>query len=355
MKTLPLIILSLFFVVAQGFAQSKKNTSLQDYKDFVLDGDRVWALTKSGNFNIFDINTGNETEQHIYNGSDIAVVARDANGSIVIANNNHHIKGYLPETKSWLDVATFKGTPLNLMFNSRNEAFLVTDQGVVDLSNNRVFKPEMDSMSFGMKISSEGWATGPSACLMDSKNNIWLGFNFGEWGGDLYVFNTNNKQLRSLSTDSSRVSYAPVHAVFEAGSRIYVTAGSSHLGGYSGRIAVFENYCGKKVFNSFQTGSGMNVTEGVYVGAGAYNLQDNNIYFYSQKGLFKGELSTDLSKIEYWEKVFNQDLLTSKCRDNVYERVDVRKMGFSKSGNLIFLSKNNRIGIYNGKTIKLLQ
>lgn len=98
------------------------------------------------------------------------------------------------------------------------------------------------------------------------------------------------------------------------------------------------------------------MTEGEYIGPGTYNQADSCIYFYSQNGIFKGNPSKGLGRIQQWDKVLSPKLHWSNGQpDVVGSPINVTKLQFVTPDKLVFISPLDGIGIYDGKTLVMIR
>jgi len=95
--------------------------------------------------------------------------------------------------------------------------------------------------------------------------------------------------------------------------------------------------------------------DGDYIGPATYHASDNSIYFYSQKGIFKGRLTDSLSDMKNWVRVAKPALHWKSGQiDAVGSPMNVLKLAFAPNGRLYFLSQNDGIGyVDDGKVIML--
>lgn len=360
MTRLPLLLLHLVFFISACNGQTqtievkeKKNSSNQ-YVDFAYDGDRIWGLTTDGKLALFDATNGDPISDKVYNDSAIIVLANDKEGNIIIGDKSKSIKKYDRQTKTWTTLFKFDNTLLAITFDSKNNYYLITNKGIFDNSTKKYFFPD-SSQNFQIRHGA-GWFRNP-ALLTDRNDNIWIGFGYGEWGGELFIFNTTERKFIVPNLKGFPITLNPIKSIFESTENVFVTSGLMHFS-TSGSIAKFENFKSSLVFESdehkkFPNDSSNNETiDGEYIGPGAYNQKENCIYFYSQNGIFKGNPTTDLSKIENWTKVLQPKLhWTNGQPDAVGSPMNVLKLKFINSDKLIFVSQNDGIGIYDGRTL----
>jgi len=197
---------------------------------------------------------------------------------------------------------------------------------------------------------------------MDKIDRIWLGFGYGEWGGDLHVFNTGSKEFEKPRLNKFDIALWPVKSFFEDKSTVYLSSGLDHMMA-SGIIVKFDDSLSASVV--FESGYGNEVRQtskdstlrsmnGEYIGPAVYNSFNNSIYYYSQNGIFKGELSKDLSKIKNWDLVIKPKLHWNNGQpDAVGSPMNVLKLEIIDGDRFVLLSQNDGIGFYDGARLTM--
>lgn len=359
-QTLLVLYLLFFPIVCNG--QTKiidvrgKNSNNQ-YQDVAYDGERIWALTTDGELVLFNAINGISTLAKVKNDSPIIAIADDKEGNIIIGDKSNAIKKYDKQSQTWRTLFRFENTLLAIASDSKNNYYPITDKGIFDHSTKKYFYPD-NSLNLQKKKGTD-WFESPQL-LTDKNDNIWIGFEYGEWGGELFIFNTIDRKFIVPSLNDFEIMRSPIKSIFQSQESVFVTSGLMHFSTHSS-VVKFDNFQASLVFSSEARQAGVtNSTKNEmfraeYIGPGVYNDQDNCIYFYSQNGIFKGNPKNDLSKIEYWTKVLQPKLHWSKGQTNaVGTPMNVLKLRFIDSERLIFVSQNDGIGIYDGKTLTMI-
>lgn len=360
MARLRLLLLHIAFFMSACKGQTRpleikeKKNSGNQYKDFAIVGERLWALTTDGKIVAFDAANGDPIPGTLVGDSAIIVLAKDKDDNIVIGDKSGAIKKFDRQTKVWTTLFKCENTLLAITFDSKNRCYLVTDKGIFDSSTKEYFQPD-SSQNHAIR-QGVGWFKTP-AVLTDRNDNIWIGFGYGEWGGELFIFNTANRKFIVPNLKDFSIVHSPIKSIFESKEDVFVTSGLMHFS-TSGRIAKFSNFQSSLVFESEEhkkfpnDSANAEVVGGEYIGPGAYNQMDNCIYFYSQNGIFKGDPKKDLTRIENWTKVLQPKLHWSSGQpDAVGSPMNVLKLTFISPERLVFVSQNDGLGIYDGKTL----
>lgn len=87
------------------------------------------------------------------------------------------------------------------------------------------------------------------------------------------------------------------------------------------------------------------------LGSISYNKYDKNLYFYSSKGFY---LLKDVN-CKFTKELVLSPNLTCECKNNYCTHLNVIKFEFISEKQILFLTKNNGIGYYDGKGIKYLK
>ncbi len=341
------ILLLLFFMPFEGQSQKKDSASADDCHDFVVTGRQIWELTKMGKLRVLDLVHGGPIDNVPKVDSPVIAIARDRNSNIAVASGGKVVV-YDAGGRSWSDLGTYEGQPSGMVFNTSNRCFLITSKGIEDLSTHKFY---FSDSSLNNQIHYHGeWSRNPSTYCMDNDDNIWVGYKYGEWGGNLFVFNTATHSFSMPKLGEFQMELNPVQCVFPAGSTVYLSAGLQHMM-VSGCIIRFDHLSASFIFASEDDRRKTNV-QGEYIGPAAFNPTDHCIYFYSQNGIFKGDPKNDLSTIDKWKKVASPKLIwTYGQPDAVGYSMNVSKMEFTSNGTLVFLTQANGIGVYKrGKT-----
>jgi hypothetical protein len=361
MTRLIILLLTLLYLVSckgqtQAVESKVKTNSSNQYKDFVVSGDSLWALTTDGKLALFNANNGNPIANAPKNNAPVTILTSDRSGDIIIGDKKNSIKKYNKTTHSWITLYNFTNTLLGICFDSNNNCYLITGKGIYDPVSYKYYYPD-SSQNYQIRHAA-GWIRQP-VYLTDKNNNIWIGFGYGEWGGELFIYNTTGKKFIVPGLTGFPITLNPIKSIFETNENVFVTAGLMHFF-TRGSIVKFDNFTAQPVFESeehkkFPDDSTDNeMIAGEYIGPGAFNNKDGYIYFYSQHGIFKGNPKTDLSNIENWEKLFQPKLhWTNGQADAIGSPMNVLKLSFTNSGKLVFVSQNDGIGIYDGNTLIL--
>lgn len=345
------IFLLFFMTVFQVKAESQ-------YKDFIVTDSYIWGLTSNGQIKLFNKTTGNPSDKKITNSSEIALLVKDKFGKAVIADKENQIKKWSDEQNSWVVISKYEGEIYGIVFDSKNMGFAIFDKGIEDLITKKFY---FTNKSLNHQIIIKDKWGKPYCYFIDKNDVIWVGFGYGEWGGNLLAFQTKTMNFLNLSLGDFKIELSPIKSFFEDSNSVYVSAGLQHMM-TSGIIVRIESSKVTTLFNSrshWSEPSGKECTqtmiEGEYIGPATYNSFNNSIYFYSQNGIFSGDKSKDLSKIENWKLVVKPTLhWKSGQPDAVGSPMNVLKITIIDEDKFIFLSQNDGIGFFDKDKLTMI-
>lgn len=328
-------------------------TAQTRYKDIVVSNNTVWALTADGNITLFDATNGNQIDGDISIDKDIVLITKDRSDNVIIANKDKQIKRFDQNKNKWELIGKYDEEPFYILVNSKGICFSITEKGIQNLTTNKFyFNPKSLNHQINYK---DKWGK-PYSSYIDHNDIIWIGFGYGEWGGDLFAFETNKNNFLDLSLDSFRIELFPINSFFEDSNSVYFSAGLQHLMTTSGIIVKMNNQKATVLFKSesqwLNPEKRDTLIDGEYIGPATYNPYNNSIYFYSQNGIFVGGESKDLSKIENWKKILIPGLTWKYGQPNAAgSPMNVFKICIIDETKFVFLSQNNGIGFYDGQNL----
>ncbi|WP_040005796.1 hypothetical protein [Fibrisoma limi] len=351
-----LVFLVVCLAVHTSFGQSTSTI-----KDFCIDKNRIWILTSNGSIQQLDPKTRQTLAEEIIDEQESALqsLTLDQAGALIVTDDQQRIRRYNPAKKNWQLVATSPHKLFGVTFNRQNRCFLLTNKGIVDPNTQTTFFPDTSFYLNHQIRYKNGWFEKPTF-FMDRRDNLWVGFAYGEWGGDLFIFDT--KQLKFIRPQLAdfKIELNCIQSICEDDTSVFVSAGMSHFtarGGLlqfnkvdGGILLKSDSYWKKISSNRSQ------LTNGEYIGPVAINPTNNHLYFYSQNGIFQGDLTKDLSTIENWQNLVKPTLTwTAGQKNAVGPAMNVLKMQFTNSGTLVFLTEHDGIGLYDKAGLTLVR
>lgn len=225
------------------------------------------------------------------------------NDVLIVTTNNNEVWQYQKEEwkKEYKSVNIING----IVYNSKGEVFLITNKGIEVMNTSKTYLKK-DSLNTQVKIS--GDMIVPSTYLMDQRNLLWLGFNYGEWGGDIMVFDTIKEEYLTLAMNKVNLELLPIVSFFGEKENVYFTSGLEHLIN-SGSIVQFYQFSAKEIIK-IQTPSIFEESELDIdlLGAGNYSQDEDAIYVFAGRNILKGNVGDNLSDLANWKKILNKPL-----------------------------------------------
>jgi outer membrane protein assembly factor BamB len=248
----------------------------------------------------------------------------------------------------------------NFVFTSVNKCFLIVDKGIYEPENARLYYENAFSNGTMKHFNTPSWE--PSSTFIDKENNIWLGFSAGEWGGDIIIFSTDNlRYIKFRERQKDRCYVRPVRSFFQTDSTMYAVTSLQHMSSINSSIIEITDTCRyffeSPVYKSNYIDDAENLykKQEIYMGPAVFNNKDNSIYFYSQFGIFKGNIKNDLGKLENWHLVLKTKFMWHYgMPDAVGYGMNVSKM-FFEANKFFVVSPDNGILVWDGKGSVLLK
>ncbi len=364
-----------------------------NYKDFVIVNKSVYAITKGDS--LISINLVNNKILFIQN--KIKSISKSKKNKIVALTDTGEV--LLQKDKSKFNlVDTFEGIPYKILIDKNNDFIIISSKYVRYKNEN--FVPEKDSPMYR-----KAGRVRPSSALIpidvfyiDNENRIWLGYDAGEWGGDICFFDLNtktfytDKSLSSIFDDKherlpkndlellneypGKVKVIDKDTLIKFPYQLYISnikgVSQNRDGDFfiseslmhfsvSGGLTIlkkteFDDYYKNVSLDCIlEKDSIINVKGNYkflneYIGTNTINKFNNSFYYYSDKGFFKiirnnNKYSKDFifKPLIYW---------TAGLPDAVGYQMSVIKFEFISEKEIVFLTSSNGIGYFDGKTVK---
>ena len=332
------------------FLTSIQVVAKAQFKDMVVADKFIVGLTNYGQLKLFDKSNGEKIEKRITNTSEILLLTVDKFGNIIIADKGNNIKRYNSQISSWVVISTYNENASGILFDSKNRCYLITDKGIRDVQTHKLY---YSRNSLNHQITYKDKWGKPYCFYIDKKDRIWLGFGYGEWGGNLFIFDTANKSFITPTLDKFKIDLWPIKSFFEDSNSVYLSSGLQHMF-TSGIIVRFDSLTATTLLlsehNRSKSSGNFNMkamNDPEYIGPATYSSIDNSIYYYSQNGIFSGDRTKDLSKIENWKLVVKPTLhWKSGQPDAVGSPMNVLKIIILDKGKFVFLSQEDGIGFF---------
>jgi len=324
-------------------------------QELIVVNQQLWYLTASGKIIIYNTQGGKQTIPSVQ-----AVIARHIanDGKDVIAQMGTKLQRWNSSTSTWQELGVLPVPVFALAANSEHRVYAITPKGVWDISQNTFHLPTSSPNS---QIRPGKAFSAPDTYFMDAQDNLWLGYGYGEWGGNIFTYSTKASQFVALNFNNFPITLSPIKSFFQLKKEVGVSSGLQHMMN-NGAIATFHHFSAQAVYSSdkdiditSQESRWKSINELPYIGPATYEAESEQIYFYANKGVFKGKAGSDLSKLRNWQLVFTPKLhWRNGQRDAVGSPMNVLKMLSLGGGKLALLTQDDGVGIWDGTSFRLL-
>ncbi|AJH14663.1 hypothetical protein SAMN04488089_10726 [Myroides profundi] len=326
------IILSLVNLVFMStvFGQKVRDFVVSDSLVYVLKGQNKVSVYNKANLKLVE-------EIQVAGYTQLNNISLKEDELIAVANNKNLL---LYQNKEWKIIYTSLNKVNGVQYTSKGAGYLFTDKGIEDVSTSKIYN-QQKIMNTQIRMK-EGMSV-PSTYFIDRSDVIWGGFNYGEWGGDIIAFDTENKSFIDLNMNEVKMELLPVVNFFEDREQVYFTSGLEHLM-YSGSLIQFKDYTAKEILEVYSKSVFEDNGDDIeLLGAGDYCHTEEAIYLSAGKNLLKGQLSVDLSKIENWQVLLPK---SSKQENEMVIRLKVLA-----KNKVIYLTEKGTLTYYNDGVI----
>lgn len=271
----------------------------------------------------------------------------------------------------WEQIAECKSKALiYTFFNSHSNCFLLTNDGIIDPSTDEKWFPrKLDN--FIREYDYYDWGHCGIIRFLDHNDNIWINADFGEFGSELFIFNTISRKFIHPDT---RPFFVPVMSFCQNKQEVFFSGGM-----YGGGITkwVQSNDTGSVSIKGsviYDTENNPRDTASIDVfgkfGYIAFRPLDSSIYMSCESGLYKVKIGADKSSIVKWTKVKNFilnpiDRVASTYRstwdDKTGREINVPldkgspilhgKIEFAANGKLVIFDYNNGLFLFDGNRL----
>lgn len=326
--------------------ESRAQSLLGGYRDLIIVKNHVWGLTKGGSIKVYK-SDGQEVKVASASGVSAELITNAGND--VVVQTGAKIQQWSSTDSTWRVIGNLRSSAFALVVNSKHHVFAITDKGVLDVAANKILLPASSPNDQLTKFTS---LRKPATCFLDSQDNIWLGFGYGEWGGNVFTYDTQHHRFIDLKFNDFQISLHPIKSFFQLKASVGASSGLQHMMN-SGALAEFNNFSARTLYDTWAARDTSIPVP--YIGPAVYEPETDLIYFYSNLGVFEGKYSADLSRLTNWKKIFEPKLHWQNGQpDAVGSPMNVLKMLSLGNGKLVLLTQNDGLGLWDGKTFKLI-
>ncbi len=367
-----ILILSFTFCVGQTDSITTKIERTKSiYSDILHNRDRIYAINISGQVVIWDLLTldtisfsHNDTSAYKF-----LCVAKDRNNNVHFGTDKGHFFKYSPATAEFSLYKKLKYPIHHIFFNSSNHPLAIVPYAIYDPIAKKhwtEFENHTDGLIHKKKVLGlfskriYKYFQMPQYTFLDSQDRLWMTASFGEFGGDVQIFDAKDFRIIDNKFDSIKPGLLHPKSVFEGpDQKIFITSGLQHFSSSGDIYRIRPDGSSTKVFHS----SGPRVMDrktkkvidegGLFVGPGAYNKEDDCIYFATSRGIHK--IKSNQNKSEAAELVVDPGLRWGREPLAIGVAMNIKRIEFLPDGRLLFLTAMDGIGILDQGKITLLR
>ena len=365
----------IFLLGNVGLAQSDSlkieriNKTNFSYRSIVVVDNKIFALNDIAKLVIWDLDKL-DTIHFSHNGNYVhyTAICKDKLNQIYIGTDEGFVYKINPKDLSFSKFLKIKYSIKAICFNSLNKIFLIVPNAVYQPVEKRhwdkfsnhaggiiVHKKKM--LFFKKRI--DTFFLLPQFTYLDNNDRWWMCSSFGEFGGEAQIFDTRNEKVYDNNFDINNGLIFPKSIFEDTIGNIFITSGIQHLGSSGTIIKISPDRNVTEIYDSrdYKDVPSWNLPtrdDGIFVGPGTYNKNDNCIYFSTNKGFYKALLPME-GKLQNPKFLYNPILNWNREPLAMGLQMAIRSLEFTNDNKLLFVTSNDGIGIYNGQKLTFLK
>lgn len=277
-------------------------------RDFAVYGDILYGRTRLGGIRRYHLSFPRLSARDLPPvEAQTEAMTTDHSGQLFVARSDNRIQRYDEKENRWADAGSFRGEAMDLFADSRNNLYMIAAEGVQEIASGESW---YDDHSYNSGVRHDGKWDSMTATFMDRQDRIWMGFDYGEKGGNILVFDTRKKEFLKVGLSGLVVENLSFYSFWDDGQAVYATAQNGKSQAPLSTIVRFDRQLKATAF--LESGSVIhpekeNVTLKDMNGLLLFTGAENDQYFYlcAFQGLYRGRRSDDLSKEKNWEHLVN--------------------------------------------------
>lgn len=306
-----------------------------------------------------------------HNGLVFTAIGRDPMGEILLGTSTGDILQINATHKSCTTIAKVNHPVLALQVNAHGKRFLAGPEYIEELGLEKKWSefPLMayrmqarKSTSGGKSKATKTWYVAPQTHMMDSRGRWWMLNAFGEFGGEFQVFDSNEGHITTTTFSGLPNGHMhPTSVAEDVYGNIYLNSGLMHYFS-SGEIyrlspegkvqKIYDSKTQAPVEDPHRPGKQTDLC----IGASAYDEHTHQLYVATQAGIYKAGLGTvDEPSLGPFQLVVAPALSSVKNPMAQGMALPVIRMEFSSLHQLVFLTQQDGIGLYDGEQVYFLK
>lgn len=360
MKIIPILILIFLiscqptnFSIVESKHENYNNIRTIDGELFALGTDKTLVKLDFENKEIIDLLTGVECFDSYF-------------GELVYADTSGQVNTFNLKTKRTKNL-TIQEDQIIHITSLDSAIYLLTKTKLLNLLTGMECSLR-DSPRYNYHFSL-GYRPEPYVVESDDSGNIWMGYNYGEFGGELLVFNTRKNQFDSLISNDFAPGAYGIESIVPAKSRTLITFGEGHslhngmmeIIGRTAEIRLLQ--LDSLVEVQIENDVVLKLNDRTEIGPATYDPKLNQVYFYSEGRIMMNELSEDISNLENWRvsadlNEFNDLGFRTKdleLEDHFEIAFQITELIFLGSNLFAIRTRENGLAVYDNGTITLFK
>ncbi|HEY9002628.1 MAG TPA: hypothetical protein VIM89_14825 [Mucilaginibacter sp.] len=361
------------------------------FQNFEIANHKIYVLHADGILKVFDEN-GKPLEEYARKPR-IKILTKDRLNNIVIVDSTNCVKR-LDLNNRWTKIFSYSNRMLyGLAFNKTNNLFLITGKGILDVKSKNIYMPEKKFYhSEWAHGTDRGWGSERTHITpyIDNDDNMWFAFDHGEWGRDLFIWNTEKGNFISFTKPI-------IIPIYESKDHIFSKTSSDLLGINQSLLQFNKVYDEKgnvidynisEIYDSendeslqaakrshdkplnFDHKKGVDLKSyNFYIGPFAFNPIDNKLNILTSEGLFVADRLSKNLKFENLRRIKDFDFPKEVTKayeyyDDKKEEIEftingypqnVTKLQFNSKGGIVMLLPHYGLWLFDGKILRILE
>jgi hypothetical protein len=365
----------LFLLGNVGFAQSDSlkieriSKTKFSYRSIVVVDNKIFALNDIAKLVIWDLDKLDTIHfSHNDNYVHYTAICKDKLNQIYLSTDEGFVYKINPTDLSFSKFLKIKYPIHSICFNSINKIFLIVPNAVYQPEEKRhwdkfsnhaggiiVHKKKM--LFFKKRIYT--FFRIPQFTYLDNTDRWWMCSSFGEFGGEAQIFDTRKERIYDNNFDINNGLIFPKSIFEDTIGNIFITSGIQHFGSSGTIIKITSERKITKIYDSkdyieIPKWNLSTSNDGIFVGPGAYNKDDNCIFFSTNKGFYKALLPSE-GKLKNPQLLFSPQLSWDREPLAMGVGMAIKSLEFTIDNKLLFLTSNDGIGIYDGQKLTFLK
>ena len=334
-----------FFVSCFTFAQPT-------IKDMIAKDSLLYAVTTDGKLKCWNLSTEKKNTVTHNLRFTFTAIGSDKQQNVVVGTNNGKLFTLSDKGLQLLHAMQKPYTIEHIVFNSQNEPYLIIRNALYAPLTHTYWTAFPQQTTVGIRIEKRAkeFFRFPSCVFVDAHDVIWMTNFYGEFGGSFQLFDSKERKPLNRSIENLELGLFFPQSIFSDGKTdaVYIASGLQHLIN-SGDIFKIDNYTAEKILND----DDFDLNNRLFIGASTIDPVTQTLYIATQKGIYKTFLS-ESGKIGNLELLCEPKLRWEREPLAIGAKMAIKKLLLVR-GNLLFLTSQNGIGVFENGNISYLK